>query len=49
MEQTQPEVPMMVVCDNCGYEGPMEEFLKEDPNDSRCPECGESVELTYEL
>lgn len=37
-----------VICPNCKYRGSLEEFLKEDKWDTRCPKCGEDVSI-FEL
>lgn len=39
----------VVTCDSCGFTGDMELFLAKDPTDTICPQCGERVELTYEV
>jgi len=39
----------MVECRACGFRGTMEDFLKLDPGDTRCPRCEEDDDLVFEL
>jgi len=38
-----------VVCESCGFEGTMQDFLKRDSEDTFCPKCGSDDEHRYEL
>lgn len=35
-----PEETLVLQCVECGYEGPFAEFVKDDPDDTTCPQCG---------
>jgi hypothetical protein len=38
-----------MTCNQCGFEGSMEDFLAENGEDTICPKCNEKDDHTYEV